>query len=345
MSSKSLDMTTTPCEQCKQVLTENEAMIACDNCDRWFHLRCVGLTTVPRKWFCSDASCQVVCQEKLKKNRDKKNPTAPPHPTVAEKLKAMEAERKSKEEEMEAEWFIKQKEMEINNALQEKRRRLERDFREKQLTAAREFREKEMEEQRILFETELREKQEHFEQMKAMEIEHREKISELEKRMGKVDVKEKPKKNKKIPNAGSQDVRPGTSKHSPTEQKPGKLTKENLDRLGTTNGSDEEEEEVESSDNDSDSSEEEILVEGDDDKRSHISSQHGQGHQRVGPSKAQLSARNGLTRKLPTFTGKPEEWPLLFGVYQASNEACGYSDVENSARVSSWTTSPSQIGP
>ncbi|XP_058444291.1 uncharacterized protein LOC131425967 [Malaya genurostris] len=60
---------------------------------------------------------------------------------------------------------------------------------------------------------------------------------------------------------------------------------------------------------------------------------NGLGPQRTGPSKAQLTARNGLTKKLPVFSGRPEEWPLFFGAYQASNEACGFSDVENLVRL------------
>ncbi|XP_055527437.1 uncharacterized protein LOC129720049 [Wyeomyia smithii] len=242
----------------------------------------------------------------------------------------MEAERKRKEKEMEAEWLIKQKELEINNALKEKQMHLERMLREKQLEAARDLREVEMEEKRTLFEAELREKRMHFEQMKAMEDEHREKISELERRMEKIEVQEKSKIKNQKPRG--QDDQATTSKQSPEGIKPGKLTKENLDRLENINSGVESDEDDYSSD-DSDDDDEEKTVDLEGDRKSQISSQNGQGHQRAGPSKAQLSARNGLTRKLPTFTGKPEEWPLFFWAYQTSNEACGYSDVENLVRL------------
>ncbi|XP_038116910.1 uncharacterized protein LOC119769083 [Culex quinquefasciatus] len=59
----------------------------------------------------------------------------------------------------------------------------------------------------------------------------------------------------------------------------------------------------------------------------------GLGQHGSGPTKAQRAARQGLTRKLPDFHGKPEEWPLFFAAYQASNEACGYTDVENLVRL------------
>ncbi|XP_062542311.1 uncharacterized protein LOC134210280 [Armigeres subalbatus] len=49
---------------------------------------------------------------------------------------------------------------------------------------------------------------------------------------------------------------------------------------------------------------------------------------------------SGISRKLPTFSGKPEEWPLFYGTYQASNEACGYSDVENLVRLQECLKGP-----
>ncbi|KAL1399454.1 hypothetical protein pipiens_008199, partial [Culex pipiens pipiens] len=51
------------------------------------------------------------------------------------------------------------------------------------------------------------------------------------------------------------------------------------------------------------------------------------------PTKAQMAARNGITRRLPNFDGKHEDCPLFYGTYCASNEACGYTDVENLVRL------------
>ncbi|XP_041367412.1 uncharacterized protein LOC121382013 [Gigantopelta aegis] len=36
--------------------TESEDMVACDKCDQWFHISCIGLKRVPRTatWFCKD---------------------------------------------------------------------------------------------------------------------------------------------------------------------------------------------------------------------------------------------------------------------------------------------------
>ncbi|XP_065095155.1 uncharacterized protein LOC135717133 [Ochlerotatus camptorhynchus] len=51
------------------------------------------------------------------------------------------------------------------------------------------------------------------------------------------------------------------------------------------------------------------------------------------PSKSQLSARQFLGKKLPVFSGMLEEWPMFINAYETSNEACGFSDVENLARL------------
>ncbi|XP_053692618.1 uncharacterized protein LOC128741066 [Sabethes cyaneus] len=55
--------------------------------------------------------------------------------------------------------------------------------------------------------------------------------------------------------------------------------------------------------------------------------------QSQGPTKAQLSARQFLSRRLPIFTGKLEEWPMFISSYETSTEACGFSNVENLARL------------
>ncbi|XP_062556968.1 uncharacterized protein LOC134221804 [Armigeres subalbatus] len=53
----------------------------------------------------------------------------------------------------------------------------------------------------------------------------------------------------------------------------------------------------------------------------------------VVPTKAQLSARQFLARRLPTFTGKAEEWSIFITSYEASTKACGFSNLENLVRL------------
>ncbi|XP_062699634.1 uncharacterized protein LOC115257830 [Aedes albopictus] len=52
-----------------------------------------------------------------------------------------------------------------------------------------------------------------------------------------------------------------------------------------------------------------------------------------GPSPAQIAARQVWPKKLPTFSGVIEEWPIFISSYENSNAACGFSDVENLIRL------------
>ncbi|XP_055614868.1 uncharacterized protein LOC129761179 [Toxorhynchites rutilus septentrionalis] len=50
-------------------------------------------------------------------------------------------------------------------------------------------------------------------------------------------------------------------------------------------------------------------------------------------SQSQISARQGISSELPTFSGYPEEWPLFIASYENSTRICGYSDEENLLRL------------
>ncbi|XP_062699124.1 uncharacterized protein LOC115261638 [Aedes albopictus] len=51
------------------------------------------------------------------------------------------------------------------------------------------------------------------------------------------------------------------------------------------------------------------------------------------PTQHQLLARQVMPKDLPPFRGDPEDWPLFYSAYVNSTTACGYSDVENLARL------------
>lgn len=51
------------------------------------------------------------------------------------------------------------------------------------------------------------------------------------------------------------------------------------------------------------------------------------------PTKAQISDRQFLSKKLPMFSGRMEEWPMFISSYETSTKACGFSDVEILARL------------
>ncbi|XP_058449178.1 uncharacterized protein LOC131429147 [Malaya genurostris] len=51
------------------------------------------------------------------------------------------------------------------------------------------------------------------------------------------------------------------------------------------------------------------------------------------PTARQLAARHVMSKDLPTFSGRSEEWPLFLSAYTTSTEACGYNNVENLGRL------------
>ncbi|XP_062703182.1 uncharacterized protein LOC134285759 [Aedes albopictus] len=53
----------------------------------------------------------------------------------------------------------------------------------------------------------------------------------------------------------------------------------------------------------------------------------------VGPTSAQLAARQVMPRELPKFSGDPQEWPMFYSSFTNTTEVCGYTDAENLARL------------
>ncbi|XP_058817021.1 uncharacterized protein LOC131680319 [Topomyia yanbarensis] len=60
----------------------------------------------------------------------------------------------------------------------------------------------------------------------------------------------------------------------------------------------------------------------------------------LGPTRAQRSARQVLSKKLPVFSGKSEEWPLFYSSFVNSTEACGFTEVENLIRLQECLKGP-----
>ncbi|XP_058817112.1 uncharacterized protein LOC131680413 [Topomyia yanbarensis] len=53
----------------------------------------------------------------------------------------------------------------------------------------------------------------------------------------------------------------------------------------------------------------------------------------LGPTSAQLAARQVMPRELPRFSGDPQEWPIFYSSFNNTTEVCGYTDAENLARL------------
>uniref|UniRef100_A0A4Y0BF26 PHD-type domain-containing protein n=1 Tax=Anopheles funestus TaxID=62324 RepID=A0A4Y0BF26_ANOFN len=54
------------------------------------------------------------------------------------------------------------------------------------------------------------------------------------------------------------------------------------------------------------------------------------------------SARKIWRRKLPAFSGAAKEWPVFYSYYKESTEACGYTSVENIMRLEEALTGPAR---
>ncbi|XP_067628058.1 uncharacterized protein [Eurosta solidaginis] len=57
-------------------------------------------------------------------------------------------------------------------------------------------------------------------------------------------------------------------------------------------------------------------------------------------SSSQIAARHVITRELPPFSGKPEEWLLFISNYEQSTERCGFSNEENLIRLQKCLKGP-----
>ncbi|XP_062704050.1 uncharacterized protein LOC134286454 [Aedes albopictus] len=357
-NAKDLDFTETPCAACDDVSTENERMIGCDGCQQWFHIRCVGITSeaeLEKKWFCADDKCQQAKKKKktsrAKKNGDESDRSSVKSDaalTLEQKLKAMEEGQKRQEQEMDAEMILKRKENEIRQSLERRRMLLEKQMREEE-----EEREKQLQEEI------LRERRMQLERMRARQRSFEASMKSLDDEMAKLKCSSEKQKLKQDADVG--EGVSGANRTPLRNPEVGKLTEQNVEKLKNTRieGS---EEETDTDDDDegsdTDDSDEEDSASGKESKVSSVGkasrielsgkarrnidnlSQHGLGQPRLGPTKVQLAARSAISKKLPTFSGKPEEWPLFYGTYQASNEACGYTDVENLVRLQECLKGP-----
>ncbi|XP_058814526.1 uncharacterized protein LOC131678398 [Topomyia yanbarensis] len=328
MAEPILDFTQTPCTTCGQISTVNEEMIACETCNSWHHFRCVGVTAAirkERKWFCLEAACQEASYEYQKAKEGKKTTRAKKNAeesdkssvksdrqnvqTLEQKLKAMEEKQKRIEQELETEWRLKEKELAFKRAMEQKKIMMEKKLRAQ-----------EEEDQRFFQETRLKEKKEHIDRMKTMQQSYHDAMKSLDDELNALKVTRNPMEGGSGLSATTGIV---------------KLSEKNISKLSNKtvvedDEDDNEDEHLLEDISNSDGSSEFYETVG----NNKVSTIFNKSEQRKGgPTKMQMSARNGITKKLPVFSGKPEEWPLFYGTYQASNEACGYSNIENLVRL------------
>ncbi|XP_053686396.1 uncharacterized protein LOC128735940 [Sabethes cyaneus] len=363
------NFTLTPCSSCGNTSEIDEGMVACDNCDMWFHYRCVRETEESlqhqEKWFCPSETCKKTGEEYLKKADDASKGAKPkklpvpdeqsdksstksdrqPISTLDKKLKALEKEQKTKE-----------KEIEMERVLREKRMQMDRTLKEKQLQMENELRDKEMLQEKELLEKALRDQQAHADRMQKMRDTYKNAMIDV---ASNADARHQNKKAQNEPNVDKSMSalekentttplrNPRVTVHNVSEKRQtagvrkrreiaeSESSEDEYGSTGESSDDDSDDEEVESVNSTPDSESDEELKSSEESSklRKKKLASNGLGLNPTRPTKAQLSARSGITKKLPIFTGKPEEWPLFIGSYEASTKACGFNDVENLVRL------------
>ncbi|XP_065079903.1 uncharacterized protein LOC135702786 [Ochlerotatus camptorhynchus] len=196
------NFTTTACGGCGSVSDEDEGMVCCDKCNVWYHYRCVGVTEdveSDAKWYCPEEDCQS--QKKLdaessKTGAKKKKKTTNDNSdkssvksdgrsgsSMERQLKALEKERKKKEQELKIERVLMEKRMEIDRILQEQRIEMET-----------EFRAKELQQQKQLLEKALKDKQDHLDWMKKMRESFNARMDQIQQKLSKLNAGEDDRK-------------------------------------------------------------------------------------------------------------------------------------------------------
>ncbi|XP_062556738.1 uncharacterized protein LOC134221563 [Armigeres subalbatus] len=258
----------------------------------------------------------------------------------------MEENQKRIEQELEAEMALKKKEMEFKRSMERKRMLLEKQMREE-----------EEEQEKLLQEEILRERMLQLERMKVRKQTFENNLKILDEEMRKLKTSSDKSKVKADFDAG--EGVSGINRTPLRNPEVGKVMEQSPVKPRKTHVVESEEEDTEA-DDDGESDTDEDQEDEDDDsieesegpsvkvgkknmssgRVQRNSSQYELGQRQCAPTKIQMAARNGISRKLPIFTGRPEEWPLFYGTYQASNEACGYTDVENLVRLQECLKGP-----
>ncbi|XP_055645430.1 uncharacterized protein LOC129781951 [Toxorhynchites rutilus septentrionalis] len=368
------------CEKCNK--TDNRPMVACDACEAWYHMECVGESPGVENRSFECPKCTVK-KDKQAKRGNKQNAPAPSKPckyqtskgavppierdsnlefpvpsdnqdnseraefigqnevatntleTVGEnivecgfehsgnrlrdKLKRLENEMKLKEEQLSEERIIQEKRIELEAKLMQKR-----------LYQQRELKQKQLHHERLMYQKQLEEEAEFQRQQQLL----REEFSKLK---GDLRSSESENKTTEPSNSNPQPVPElqETPKRNPKLSKIPVLT-----RTTQAQQQDVPSEDGSSSTSDADNDEEEFeelnpVPPAIPTQTTRTLTSYGSG-----PNKAQRAARQVLTKKLPVFTGRVEEWPLFYSSYVNSTDACGFSEVENLVRLQECLRGP-----
>ncbi|XP_062704792.1 uncharacterized protein LOC109426472 [Aedes albopictus] len=333
------NLTETSCGICGASICD-EMMVECDGCTRCFHIRCVGIQSskLPKNWYCHSEACQekaLEYQKQKKQTRSRKQTEESDKASVnfrseasivETRVRALEDRHKRQLEELEVEMQLRKKEQEMQRAFEKKKMEMEL-----QMSA------EEEEEKGVWQAKMLQKKRGQIQRMKANWESFEKQMADLDKELAGLSS------GKVLPASKSFADVMFVSPSGKSNQNALKLMKANImesveDDEGTE-GKSEVDEYCENSDRHSQSSDSSMgekvkkNVSLRNWKQVNSGSQNGLGQQQPRPTKAQLAARQGLTYKLPKFSGKPAQWPLFYAAYKASNATCGYMNHENLMRL------------
>ncbi|XP_062713378.1 uncharacterized protein LOC134290293 [Aedes albopictus] len=266
------------CGKCNRPDEDESQMVFCDNCQRWYHFGCQGVTSDIQEdhdWVCSDCSG----------DQGGRTPDDPEERELLEAEKSIALERERLSALIEKKKRVASMRLKLEIEKREALWQLEKQELEAKAVAVEEFNEKKRAEKEKLqrrIDKALSERAEL--ENEESSIRFCKKTSTPMVRMG--EVGEKSKISKVKANA----VR---------------------EKVVDTDATSESESESKSDGDTSDASAKMELV----------------------PTKAQLSARQFLARRLPTFTGNPEEWSIFISSYETTTKACGFSNLENLVRL------------
>ncbi|XP_065076052.1 uncharacterized protein LOC135699688 [Ochlerotatus camptorhynchus] len=350
------DETAYNCAICTRPDHDEDQMVFCESCKKWFHFSCAGVgTTVEydEKWRCSTCQGEETDDSESEDDDDaipvddsvddQHNASAKSTPDDEKEIaKAMEAVKKEKEclkRKMEQKLALAKAKMELVNEEMEMQWTLEKQIMQMKIASERKFqKKKEMEKKQL-----QKELDELSEGRKRREIE----VEKLEKKKKKRETSKGIKEVEgKVPVSSTPiiDPKPSTSKDEMKKKMKVKMVPV------AKQAAKKEEEESDSGDassndgqsNDSNEDSSSTGSEEEDEDKDQKKSKRKNKRDEENPTKAQISARQFLSRKLPTFTGRPDEWPIFISSFNTTTKACGFSDLENLARLQESLRGPAR---
>ncbi|XP_053691758.1 uncharacterized protein LOC128740249 [Sabethes cyaneus] len=314
------------CMVCNEPDHADVGMVGCDNCSQWFHFKCVGVSADVKdvSWHCKECEAKTV-EARGEFGREKKHAddskvlsgSTPEDIIFSSELVDLERELEKIEEvrrmqlkKMELEKIVHRRRLEIQRELAEQKLALEREKRQMELDMEKEQLQKAIAEEEAFFKEQQAMRSELEGKLQQLQLQRKKSSSEVKALCAGSSEKGADMETERQP----KDYRGTYSKHStPMRARKNPLVENNR------------------------KTEDHLTVIGDDSTSESDcgTSKGSQSVQRLqkGPTKAQLSARQFLAKKLPVFTGRSEDWPMFISSFETTNEACGFSNVENLARL------------